>query len=164
MEHALAWFVAEAPGLIWYALSALGMAMGRRLWVLGRDHITNRWLRRVEGMLALDDRKKEAQDAAEAFTADTRVMLEEANRRLAEDLRAANADIVRLARLANAYEQLARERGADLDAAMSGFTPVERPPRSEPPDVVELDDRPTSPPLPPSLPPLLRSLPPRNKP
>jgi len=150
MDHALVWIVEVAPKVLAWSATFLVGAILKHVVPILLNTVTRRWLKAAEEITALDNREKEEAAAAELFTAGARAMLEDANKRLAEDLRAANADIVRLARLANAYEQLARERSEDLARAESGMTPVERPPPSEPPAVVEEDARPTG--RPPAVP------------
>src|SRR4051812_29174786 len=81
----------------------------------------DRWLKAQERELELmDDRDKERGRAAEAFPAQARAVLDEANRALADELRAAQEDTQRALRgqmeaenRASAVEELARAMVAD---------------------------------------------------
>lgn len=109
------------------------------------------------------EREQEEQDAAKAFTADARAVLEEANRNMAEELRTAHEDLQRALRgqmaaekKAAAVEEMAKSAIEEKDAEIARIVELTafREPRTDPPDVIEEDDTPTIPPGPLALPPI----------
>src|SRR5687767_1680645 len=115
MDVVLAWFVENAPKVLAASVSLLVGAIAKNVAPLLLDRVTKKWLKRAQEIDALDDREKERAAAAEAFTAEARAMLEDANRKLAADLAEAQADLIRATALhvaaekrAQAIEEMAR--------------------------------------------------------
>lgn len=154
LDLALAWFVEMAPKVLMASGSMLVVAIGKKLVDAFAHRVTKSWLKDVKELDAMAERSEEELAAAEAFKLETAA---------AKDARIAELEscVDRIARqlaLTNhereAYETVARELDQKLVDMNCGHTPILKPPMSEPPDVVEEDDRPTLPPALPPLPPL----------
>lgn len=169
MEHALEWFLAHAPTVFGWCMGLLGTALTTALTkhvvpALFKgifESVTKRYVSAWKESEALEQRAKEEAEAAEAFTADARTVLEDANRNLAEELRTAHEDLQRALRgqmaaekQAAAIEVMAKEALAQKEAEIAELVELSgvRLPRSDPPDVTEEDERVTG--RPPPLPPL----------